>query len=288
MDYHISSAKPSDFFLPGNVWKSALPEKGFGKSMKLLSLYLYLRSSQSLNLVRGNLVLVSRHIRDDVPMHRRSILRSLLVVPDRTSCVRAATDSWRVNRHVFVILGPAQHMHIVPHLAQDSPTSITCIAALACFRLVVSWARASKVRHGPMHGRESVLDLKQIISRAITWRDAILLQPLEGWESPVVSNRSLKKINHIFVLLILGAVARDIEGGVAGCMLGELVAPKVGIRTSPGMVLSAIVFRPDLHPLDLLRDPVFVHPSEQVISAKRLHKSANVGTFVGSDDSAVG
>lgn len=38
---------------------------------------------------------------------------------------------------------------------------------------------------------------------------------------------------------VLGAVARDVEGGVAGAMFGELMAPEVAVGTALGDPESA-------------------------------------------------
>lgn len=48
-------------------------------------------------------------------------------------------------------------------------------------------------------------------------------EPLVGVQTAVVENDSLEKVNHLFVLGVLGAIAGDIKGREAGSMLAELV-----------------------------------------------------------------
>lgn len=52
--------------------------------------------------------------------------------------------------------------------------------------------------------------------------------------APVKSDGRLEEINNVLVLDVLGPVARNVKGRVAGCVLGELVAPKVRVGLGLG------------------------------------------------------
>lgn len=190
---------------------------------------MYILVSSCVVSASWDLVLVRRNVAGDVPVNWRGICGSLLVIPDGASSVRAAAGGRGINRHIVVVLGTAEYMHVVPDLAQHSPARIVRTAIPAGGRLVISRARAAKIRYSSVLGRESVLNIDEVVLCAVARRDTVLLQPLEGWELLVVSNRCLEEINHLFMLLIIWSVARDIEGGIAGCVLAEFVAPEVGV-----------------------------------------------------------
>jgi hypothetical protein len=119
-----------------------------------------------------------------------------------------------------------------------------------------------------MLGRERILQLQATVSGAVRRQDVVLGEPFPRGESVIVSNGGLEKVHDLFVLLILGAVARHVEGGVASRVLAELMSPEISIGAR-------------------LCDPVFVHPREEVISAEGFEEGANVGTVVGRHDGAV-
>lgn len=71
------------------------------------------------------------------------------------------------------------------------------------------------------------------------------------------------------MLTVHGTVARYIEGREACSVLAKLVAPEAWIVLLKG-------------------DPVIIHVLEQVVAAKWLEKSANVGAVVRRDESTIG
>lgn len=52
--------------------------------------------------------------------------------------------------------------------------------------------------------------------------------------APIKCDGRLEEINDILVLDVLRPIARNVKGRVAGCVLGELVAPKVWVRLGLG------------------------------------------------------
>lgn len=194
-----------------------------------------------LSCIHPGLVAIRRNVRGDVPMNRRGVCRRLLVIPYSTGSVRAAADGWRVHRHILEVLRAAKHMHVVPDLAQNRPASVAGVAVPASLRLVVPRTTAANVWNGSVHGGERVLNVYEVVSRAIVWCNAVLLQELEGWELLVVSDCCLKEIDDLLVLLILWAIAGNVEGGVAGGVFAELMAPEVGIGASSTLNVSGSV-----------------------------------------------
>lgn len=50
-----------------------------------------------------------------------------------------------------------------------------------------------------------------------------------GGQAAVVHDGRLEEVDDVLVLDVLGPVAWQVEGGVAGCVFAELVAPEVGV-----------------------------------------------------------
>ena len=59
-------------------------------------------------------------------------------------------------------------------------------------------------------------------------------KPTPGGKTHEVFDDSLEEIHNIFVLDILGPVARKVEGAEAGGVLAELMAPESGVRGALG------------------------------------------------------
>lgn len=168
-----------------------------------------------------------------------------------------------------MILGPTKYVHVIPDLAQHSPTSIRAIRGLSSSSVIVSRSRAAHVRHSAMLGRKSVLELDSAVSSAVARRNVMLCKPLPCRELLIVSNRSLEEIYHLFMLLVLGSIAWYIECRKACGVLAELVSPKISIWTCLG-------------------DPVLVHPGEKIVFAEWLKESADIATVVRWNHCAIG
>ena len=112
-------------------------------------------------------------------------------------------------------------MEIVPNLAQLRAPVIGGIATSSS--LVEFRSRAADVRCGAVLLGQSALQGREGVGRGIGRLDAVAAQPGPGWQTLVVHDHGLEEVDYILVLAVLGAVARDVEGGEASCVLRELV-----------------------------------------------------------------
>ncbi len=93
----------------------------------------------------------------------------------------------------------------VPHLLEDG-----------------SVGAASEVRDRTGLRLQGGLDLRQGVGRLVRWEDAGGGEHVERGEHLERAHDGVEEVHDILVLLVVGAVARDVERGRAGGVLGEL------------------------------------------------------------------
>ncbi|KAJ8108241.1 hypothetical protein OPT61_g8307 [Boeremia exigua] len=158
-------------------------------------------------------------------------------------------------------------MLVVPDLAQHGVSIIS--GALTRGSSVEARPGAADEGNRAVLLGQRLLEVGVRVGGAVGGDDVLCLEPLEGREALVEFYRGFEEVDYFFVLAVLRAVARRVEGAEAGGVLAELVGPESGV------VL-------------VLRDPVRVHVLEQVVAAKGLEEGPDVGAGIRGDDRAVG
>lgn len=120
-----------------------------------------------------------------------------------------------------------------------------------------------------MLSEQNIADISIGVSSRVGGYNLGSLEPLEGRETLVVFDCGLEEVDNFLVLAVLRTIAGNVESGVAGCMLAELVGPEAGVVLLEG-------------------DPVGVHVVKEVEATKGLKEIADIGAIVGWDDSTVG
>lgn len=117
---------------------------------------------------------------------------------------------------------------------------------------------AAEVRDGTSLRLQGGLDLRQRVGGLVRREDARGGEHVERREHFERAHDGLKEVHDILVLLVVGAVARDVEGGRAGSVLGELQQ-----RLSTGHAQqghgAAYLMSPETAVDATLADPVLVH-----------------------------
>ncbi|KAH0373682.1 ribonuclease T2, partial [Aureobasidium melanogenum] len=135
--------------------------------------------------------------------------------------------------------------------------------------LVVSRTTAANVGQSTVASGKGILELTDRVCGSVARLDAGVVQPSPGRKTTVVKDGGLEELDDFLVLDVFGAVAR--HKSLVSCQqkIDHEGASKIPVR-------GALV------------DPVLVHPGEKVVFAKRLEESANIGTLVRRDNSAIG
>ena len=118
-------------------------------------------------------------------------------------------------------------MIVIPHLRQVRSTSVS--GPITSLSLIITWARAANIGDSAKACGECGLHFRQRIYCSVARANVLGGQPAVGREVHVVHHSGLEEVDDVFVLAILWTVAGKIEGGEAGGVFGELVAPEVRI-----------------------------------------------------------
>lgn len=156
-------------------------------------------------------------------------------------------------------------MEVVPHLVDNSVPVVGRTSTSSSG--VVSWSGAANVWSGAVALGQSGLHGAQRVGGGVAWLDTSLVQPTIGRQTAVVHDGGLEELDDLLVLNVFRSVARNVKGRVAGCVLGEFVAPEVVVWTA-------------------LVDPKSVHVGEQVKFAEWGQKGSDVWSGVWWNDGA--
>ena len=169
-------------------------------------------------------------LKDSIPNHGTIPIRrssrphgaiGALIVVNGTGGLRTRAASSPLKRHTVSFLGSSIHVEVVPHLGNLRAAVIQ--RPFACRSLIVSGSRAANVRCSAVFGAESFLEIRESVGGAVGGNDVVASKPLVGVETAVIENHGLEKVDHFFVFSVLRAIAGDVEGRKACCVLGELV-----------------------------------------------------------------
>lgn len=133
-----------------------------------------------------------------------------------------------VDRHRSASLHTPEDVVVVPHLAQHSQSIVVGSLASGCG--VVAWARAAHIGQGAEAIRQRGLHPVERDGGPVVRLDVCLGQPAIRGKRLIVLDCRLEKVNHLLVFLVLWPVAGQVEGRVAGPVLGELVSPEIAVR----------------------------------------------------------
>lgn len=165
------------------------------------------------------------------------------------------------------LLRSPKNVVIVPHFGHDGLAVVE--RPFARSGLVVPGSAAADVRKSAKLALQRLLEVFQRVRSFVGRLDTTVCEPIVGRQTDEVLDGRLEEVHDLLVLPVLRAVAFGVEGGIAGSVLRELVAPE------PGVVL-------------VLSNPVLVHPSEEIVLSERLEESTDIWARVRWDGGAVG
>ena len=160
-------------------------------------------------------------------------------------------------------------MVVIPDLTDIRSPSISAVPSRV--RGVIPGSRAAHIRHRAEPARQRALHILQRVRRHVGRPDPAGREPAERRQALVEQDGRVEEVNGVFVALVLGAVARHVEGGEARGVLAELVRPELGVG-------SALV------------DPVRIHIGQQVVAAEVFNEGvdARAGVRWHGDQGAIG
>lgn len=118
-------------------------------------------------------------------------------------------------------------MEVVPDLVHDSPSIVGRVCAGDS--LVISGAAASNVWQRAVAIGQSGLEVAEGVGGGVAWSDAGGEKEAPGRQAAVVHDCGLEEVDNLLVLDVFGPVAGHVKGRVTSRMLGEFVAPEVGV-----------------------------------------------------------
>lgn len=111
--------------------------------------------------------------------------------------------------HSHTILRSTINIHVIPRFVNDSATVVSRV--LTGRRLVVSWSGTTDIRNGSRCLGQGTLHIGESDLSCVARSDSGLLEPCISRESLVILDCSLIEVNHIFVLCVIGSVARKLD-----------------------------------------------------------------------------
>jgi hypothetical protein len=102
---------------------------------------------------------------------------------------------------------------VIPHLAQHGVTVVGSIPPRVGG--IESRARTPDERYAAMFLGQHITHCCVAVRCAVGRHNVLCFEPLEGWEALVEFYRRLEKVDDIFVLTVLRAVAWDVESAEA-------------------------------------------------------------------------
>lgn len=127
-------------------------------------------------------------------------------------------------------------MMIIPHLTQDRISIIHC--PIPCSRSIVSRARAPNIRQSSESAVECGLDVGEGECGRVRGAYGCDGEPAVGRKVLVVGYSCFEEVNNFGMVLVHGPVAGDVEGGIAGSVFAELMAPKIAVGRALGYPVS--------------------------------------------------